>query len=347
MSLPFEPPLKPMLAKLQSEMPEGEGWLYEPKWDGFRALVFRDGPSTVVISRDGRPFERYFPELLPALEDALPGSCVVDGEIVVAGEDSLEFDAMLLRIHPAESRVRMLAEQSPASFVAFDLLAEGDADLRDEPLTRRRSALEERLGDSAIPPQATKTEVMKYLRPAPRVVLTPHTSDVSDAKRWFDAYEGAGLDGVIAKREDVLYLPGQRAMVKIKHKRTADCVVGGYRLSKTGDGIGSLLLGLYDGSGSLHYVGHTSSFKAAERRSLLQELKPLEGGTSFAGGRTPGGPSRWASAKDVSWVPLAPELVCEVSFDHMQGGRFRHAATFMRWRPEKQPRECTMDQVLT
>lgn len=345
MPLPFEPPIKPMLAKLQAEMPEGPEWRYEPKWDGFRAIVFRAGSETNLISRDERPFERYFPELIPALEAALPGDCVVDGEIVIPGESSLEFDALLLRIHPAASRVKMLAEASPSSFVAFDLLAEGAEDLRSVPLTARRAGLEKRLGHAAIPPGSTREEVMDGLRPAPRVVLTPHTDDVSEAKRWFEAYEGAGLDGVIAKKQDLLYLPGQRAMLKLKHKRTADCVVGGYRLSKAGDGIGSLLLGLYDDAGGLHYVGHTSSFKAAQRRELLAELRPLEGGSSFGAGRTPGGPSRWASAKDVSWVPLEPQLVCEVSFDHMQGDRFRHAATFMRWRPEKKPGDCTLDQV--
>lgn len=345
MSLPFDPPIKPMLAKLQTDMPEGEEWRYEPKWDGFRAIVFRDGPDTSLISRDERPFERYFPELIPALEEALPGSCVVDGEIVIATETSLAFDALLLRIHPAASRVKMLAEEGPSSFVAFDLLAEGSKDLRDAPLSERREGLESRLEATPISSRASREEVMAALRPAPRVALTPHTSDVREAKNWFEAYEGAGLDGVIAKKHDLVYRSGQRSMVKLKHKRTADCVVGGYRLSKAGDGVGSLLLGLYDDSGGLHYVGHTSSFKAAERRALLAELKPLEGGSSFGAGRTPGGPSRWASAKDVSWIALEPSLVCEVSFDHMQGHRFRHAATFLRWRPEKRPRECTWDQV--
>ena len=347
MALPFSPPLKPMLAKLKPDIPEGDGWLYEPKWDGFRALVFRDGKETSVISRDGKPFERYFPELIVALEESLPKTCVVDGEIVIAGADSLDFDAMLLRIHPAASRVKMLSEESPSSFVAFDLLAHGKSDLRQKPLVERRAKLEELLGHSAIPGNATRQEVMKELRPAPKVALTPHTRDPKEARRWFEAYEGAGLDGVIAKREDLLYLPGKREMVKVKHKRTADCVVGGYRLAKSGDGIGSLLLGVYDDSGLLHYVGHTSSFKAAEKKRLLEELKPLEGGSSFGGGRAPGGPSRWTgmTGRDPSWVPLAPELVCEVSFDHMQGDRFRHAATFIRWREDKKPRECTVDQV--
>ena len=346
MSLPFEPPVQPMLAKLQSDMPEGDEWLYEPKWDGFRAIVFRGNDGVSLVSRDKRPFERYFPELLPALGSAFPGECIVDGEIVIPGQSALDFDSLLLRIHPAASRVRLLAEQTPSSFVAFDLLAEGDRDLRSAPLSERRASLEERLGDAVIPPTADRSEVMECLRPAPKVVLTPQTAAVDEAKRWFDVYEGAGLDGVIAKERDLLYQPGKRAMIKLKHKRTADCVVGGYRLAKSGEGVGSLLLGLYDATGSLHYVGHTSSFKAAERKKLLAELRKLEGGQSFGAGRTPGGPSRWAQGRDVSWVPLAPELVCEVSFDHMQGHRFRHAATFLRWRPEKRAEECSLEQVL-
>ena len=346
MALPFEPPIAPMLAKLKDDIPVGDEWLYEPKWDGFRALVFKDDKDITIFSRDLRPFNRYFPELLPAFADALPKTCVVDGEIVIPGTQSLDFDSMLLRIHPAESRVRMLAEQTPSSFVAFDLLAHASSDLRDKPLTQRRAKLEKILGDKAIPPNASRTAVMKALKPAPVVVLSPSTDDPKVAKRWFEVYEGAGLDGVIAKKSDLLYVPGKREMFKIKHKRTVDCVVGGYRLNKTGDGIGSLLLGLYDESGSLNYVGHTSSFKAEERRRLLKEFKPLEGGHSFGGGRTPGGPSRWTGAKDISWVPLDPKLVCEVSYDHLQGHRFRHAATFMRWRPEKPPAECKMEQVL-
>ncbi len=334
-----------MLAKLQPDIPEGEGWLYEPKWDGFRALVFRDGDKTTLISRDQRPFERYFPELISCLEEALPQSCVVDGEIVIAGKESLDFGALLLRIHPAASRVQLLANESPSSFVAFDLLALDIADLRETPLTDRRARLAQALEGGALPARASRQDVMQALRPAPKVVLTPHTDDPREARRWFEIYEGAGLDGVIAKRHNLLYLPGKREMVKVKHKRTADCVIGGYRLSKSGDGIGSLLLGLYDEAGSLHYVGHTSSFKAAERRQILAELKSLEGGSSFGQGRTPGGPSRWTGKRDVSWVPLAPELVCEVSFDHMQGDRFRHAATFLRWRSDKKPKECTFEQI--
>ena len=346
MPLPFEPPIAPMLAKLQPEIPTGEGWRYEPKWDGFRAIVFRDGATVHLVSRDERPFERYFPELIPAFKEFLPKTCIVDGEIVIPGEDKLAFDAMLLRIHPAASRVKMLSETTPASFVAFDLLAHGTKDLRSTPLAKRRSLLEKALGDHSIPGDATKKQVMAALRPAPRITLTPHTTDPKLAQRWFEVFEGAGLDGVIAKKDDLTYRPGDRAMVKIKHKRTADCVVGGYRLSKSGDGIGSLLLGLYDDTGSLHYIGHTSAFKADERKRLLKDFKKLEGGSSFGGGRVPGGPSRWTGGRDVSWVPIEPVLVIEVSYDYLQGNRFRHAAGFVRWRDDKKPRDCKLDQVL-
>ena len=344
MPLPFEPPVEPMLAKLQREIPTGDGWLYEPKWDGFRAIIFRDRGQTTIISRDERPFDRYFPELHPAL-DTLAKTCVVDGEIVIPGKAALEFDSLLLRIHPAASRVRLLADQTPASFVAFDLLASGSTDLREKPFADRRKRLEKLVPDR-LPSKASKRQVMSILRPAPRVVLTSQTEDPKTAKRWFEAYEGAGLDGVVAKPNDLRYVHGKREMIKVKHQRTVDCVVGGYRLSKAGDGIGSLLLGLYDDQGNFHYVGHTSSFKAAERRELLKRLKKLEGGRSFAGGRMPGGPSRWTGGKDTSWVPLEPTLVCEVAYDHMQGYRFRHAATFLRWRPEKPPKDCKLDQVL-
>jgi ATP-dependent DNA ligase len=326
-----------MLAKLKETMPRGEGWLYEPKWDGFRAIVFRDGDEVQVTSRDTRPIDRYFPELLDPLRAALPGRCVVDGEIVVTGDDGLDFEALLLRIHPAASRIKMLSETVPASFVAFDLLALGDESFLEVPLRERRARLDAALAGapSADPERMRACEVF----------LTPQTADAEEAAVWFDAFEEMGLDGVIAKESHIVYSPGQRTMVKIKHKRTADCVVGGYRLSKAGDGIGSLLLGLYDGDGVLHYVGHTSSFKAPERRRLLEELRPLEGGTSFVGGRSPGGPSRWAAAAEKTWVALEPSLVCEVSFDHMQGERFRHAATFVRWRPEKKPADCDFAQL--
>ena len=326
-----------MLAKLREEMPRGDGWLYEPKWDGFRAIAFRDGDDIALTSRDTRPIDRYFPELLDPLREALPDRCVVDGEVVVTGDDGLDFDALLLRIHPAESRIKLLASSTPSSFVAFDLLALDDESLMDRPLAERRAKLEAALAGA---PSADPDR----MRPC-AVFVTPQTADADEAAVWFDAYEAVGLDGVIAKQSDIVYSPGQRTMVKVKHKRTADCVVGGYRLAKSGDGVGSLLLGLYDEAKTLHYVGHTSSFKAAERRALLEELRPLEGGTSFVGGRAPGGPSRWTGATEKTWVALEPSLVCEVSFDHMQGERFRHAATFVRWRPEKKPEDCDFAQL--
>lgn len=353
MTLPFQPPLEPMLAKLADSIPREEGLLYEPKWDGFRAIVFRDGGEVTVVSRDKKPLNRYFPELVAALEAELTTDCVVDGEVVIPGEHGLEFDSLLLRIHPAESRVTKLAAASPSSFVAFDLLALGDEDLRPVAQGQRRAHLESALEGAALLPAGTTSsgdelvaEVAAALRPGPKLALSPQTDDPDLAEVWFDVFEGAGLDGLIVKRPDQAYLPGKRAMIKVKHQRTADCVVGGYRLNKNKDGIGSLLLGLYDHSKVLHYVGHTSSFKAPERRALLEELSELEGGTSFGDGRTPGGPSRWTGAQGASWVPLRPSRVCEVSYDHLQGGRFRHAATFKRWRPEKPPEECLFDQIL-
>ncbi len=316
-----------MLSKLAHDLPVGPDWLYEPKWDGFRAIVFRDGRDVEIASRDKRPFNRYFPELEPVFRAALPKRCVVDGEIIICRDGKLDFDSLLLRIHPAESRVALLAKQTPASFVAFDLIALGDRDLRATPFVERRKKLE------------------CALRDHDDVTLTPQTDDPADAERWFEGGDGLGLDGVIAKRKDLQYSPGDRVMVKVKRLKTVDCVVGGYRLSKSGDGVGSLLLGAYDGSGVLHYVGHTSSFKAPERRDLLRELRPLEGGHCFGAGRSPGGPSRWTGGRDVSWVPLEPKLVCEVSYDKVQGDRIRHAATFVRWRPEKPPGECSLDQL--
>ncbi|HET7483296.1 MAG TPA: ATP-dependent DNA ligase [Actinomycetota bacterium] len=346
MTLPFGPPLAPMLAKLQEQIPEGPGWLYEPKWDGFRAIVYKDGDELSIISRDNKPLERYFPELPAAIAAVTPPACVIDGEVVLCDEKGLDFDQLQLRIHPAASRVAMLSEQIPASFVAFDLLAEGSTDLRATPLKERRRALEKALaGAEPMPANPSIEDVISTLTPAPRVALTPQTGDVAIAASWFELLENVGLDGVIAKKDDLLYEPNKRVMVKIKHKRTADCVVGAYRVHKSGDGVGSLLLGLYDDSGTLHYVGHTSSFKAKERPELLAMLKPLEGGTSFGGGRAPGGPSRWTGAKEKTWVPLKPELVCEVSFDFLQGNRFRHAATFIRWRDDKKPEECGFDQL--
>jgi ATP-dependent DNA ligase len=333
-----------MLAKLADELPEGEGWLYEPKWDGFRAIVFRGGPGEVYIqSRDSRPFDRYFPELHDALLERLPDVCVVDGEIVIATPHGLAFDALQLRLHPAASRVAKLAKELPASFVAFDLLAIDGRDLRDAPQIERRRRLEQALA-----------------RVQPPVHLTPLTRDRVLARDWLDRFEGAGLDGVIAKHADLLYQPGKRAMLKIKHARTADCVVAGFRWHKSGkDKVGSLLLGLFDEEGRLHHVGVTSSFTMVKRAELVAELAPLrenaleghpwrEWAEISAGGelvRMPGGQSRWSAGKDLSWEPLRVERVCEVKYDHLQGDRFRHAATFLRWRPDKQPADCRYDQL--
>lgn len=335
LKLPFQPPLEHMLAKISAEIPRADGWIYEPKWDGFRALVFFDGREVYLQSRDMKPLGRYFPELEESLRGALPGPLVLDGEIVIAGARGLDFDALQMRIHPAESRVRMLAGQTPSSFVAFDLLADGEEDLRQRPFSERRQRLESVLGGVGPP-----------------VHLTPATADPDRAQDWFERFEGAGLDGVIAKKLDDPYRPGVRSMLKIKHLRTVDCVVGGFRWNKGEEGrsVGSLLLGLYDETGVLHHVGHTSSFKAAEKRALVDKLQPLvtnDESVGFGKGRTPGGPSRWTSGRDMSWVRLRPELVCEVTFDYLQADRFRHAATFKRWRPDKPPEACTRDQIET
>jgi ATP-dependent DNA ligase len=349
-NLPFGPPIEPMLAKLSADMPDGDGWLFEPKWDGFRAIVFRDGDETYIQSRDLRPLDRYFPELPPALRDNLPPRCVVDGEIVIPGPDGLDFDALLLRIHPAESRVRLLAGQTPASFVAWDLLALDDEDLRARPQAERRAGIEEALR-----------------RAEPPIHLTPATLNVDVARDWFDRFEGAGLDGVIAKPLAAPYQPGKRAMLKIKHARTADCVVAGFRWHKNGPAthVGSLLLGLYDDGGKLHHVGVTSSFSWARRRELADELAPLRenalaghpwaewaewagmGSADASGSRMPGATSRWNRGKDLSWEPLRIERVCEVAYDHLQGDRCRHATTFRRWRPDKRPADCRYDQLAT
>jgi ATP-dependent DNA ligase len=346
MRLPFQPPLAPMLSRAADALPGGDGWQFEPKWDGFRTLVFRDGGEIVLQSRDEKPMNRYFPELAAPLAAALPERCVVDGEIVIAGESGLDFEALLLRIHPAASRVKLLAEQSPASFVAWDLLALGDEDLRETPLSERRERLERALAGDA-----------------PSVHLSPATRDRAVAEDWFRRFEGAGLDGVMAKRLDEPYRPGERTMIKIKHSRTADCVVAGFRWHKNGEGtmVGSLLLGLYDGGGTLHHVGVTAAFTHAVRRELVEELAPLrenaleghpwrgwaeaQDEASAKGQRMPGASSRWNRGKDLSWVPLRPERVCEVAYDHMQGSRFRHAARFVRWRPDKDPRDCRYDQL--
>jgi ATP-dependent DNA ligase len=338
LKLPFQPPVPHMLAKLEAEVPAGPLWIYEPKWDGFRCLVFFDGGDVYLQSRDLKPLGRYFPELEAALKDVLPKAMVLDGEVVIATDHGLDFDALQLRIHPAESRVRMLAEQTPASFVAFDLLAEGGEDLRAAPFGERRKRLEVALAGVGPP-----------------VHVTPATDDAEKARDWFQRFEGAGLDGVVAKRVDEPYKPGVRAMVKIKHLRTVDCVVGGFRWNRGEEGksVGSLLLGLYSDEGVFHFVGHTSSFKAKEKRELVDFLAPYvveDGGVGFGKGRTPGAVSRWtrAAGRDpADWVRLRPELVCEVTFDYLQGPRFRHAATFRRWRHDKPPDACTFDQIAT
>ena len=346
--LPFQPPVEPMLAKPSPALPAEGEWLYEPKWDGFRAIVFRDGDDTFIQSRDLKPLDRYFPELPPALKANLPERCVLDGEVVIAGPGGLAFESLLLRIHPAESRVRMLAEQTPASFVAWDLLALGDSDLRRERQDDRRRLLEESLR-AARPP----------------IHLTPATVDREKAADWFDRFEGAGLDGVIAKRLDQPYEPGKRVMLKVKHQRTADCVVAGFRWHKNGPGtaIGSLLLGLYDDKDTLHHVGITASFTWDKRVALVEELAPLRenaleghpwgdwaewssfGAADASGKRMPGATSRWNRGKDLSWEPLRPERVVEVAYDHLQGDRFRHGTTFLRWRPDKRPQDARYDQL--
>src|SRR5947199_27671 len=346
MRLPFAPPLAPMLSSAADALPEGDGWQFEPKWDGFRTLVFRDGDEILLQSRDEKPMNRYFPELIAPLVAVLPKRCVVDGEIVIVGEDGLDFEALLLRIHPAATRVKLLAEQTPASFVVWDLLALGDEDLREAPLATRRERLEEVLKDAAPP-----------------VHLSPATRDRALAEDWFKRFEGAGLDGVMAKRLDSPYRPGERTMIKVKHSRTADCVVAGFRWHKSGPGtmIGSLLLGLYDDEGQLHHVGVTAAFTNKVRRELVDELAPLrehalenhpwrhwaeaEAQARAEGQRMPGASSRWNRGKDLSWEPLRPERVCEVAYDHLQGDRFRHATTFLRWRPDKPPSECRYDQL--
>jgi ATP-dependent DNA ligase len=332
-----------MLAKLADAVPEGAGWIYEPKWDGFRALVFRDGDEVSIQSRDLKPLDRYFPELAEPLRRNLPERCVVDGEIVVMGPEGLAFETMLLRIHPAASRVAMLAQAAPASMVLWDLLAEGDEDLRQTPQGERRRRLELALAGARAP-----------------IHLTPATRDRALALDWFDRFEGAGLDGVMAKREEEPYRPGARAMIKVKHQRTADCVVAGFRWHKNGPGtmVGSLLLGLYDGEGHLQHVGIAASFTTKRRQELVAELEPLRtdaltghpwgawrGNFEGEGQRMPGGTSRWNRGKDLSWEPLRPELVCEVSYDHLQGTRFRHATHFLRWRPDKPPADCRYDQL--
>ncbi len=341
MTLAVRPPVAPMLAKLARELPRGEGLFYEPKWDGFRCIVFRDTDEVELGSRNEKPLTRYFPELVAALSRELPDRCVLDGEIVIAGPGGLDFDALSQRIHPAEKRIRQLAEATPASFVAFDLLAHGDTSYLETPYAQRRAALE------------------KLLKKAkPPVHLTPATDDPEVANDWFSRFEGAGLDGVVAKAADLHYLPDKRAMVKVKHQRTADCVVAGFRTHKDGEGVGSLLLGLFDAEGTLHHVGVASGFSAVRRRGLVTEVEPyrskaLEGhpwagwAPEGEGGRMPGGTNRWNAGKDMTWEPLRAEAVCEVSYDHLQQDRFRHATTLVRWRPDREPVSCTYDQLDT
>jgi ATP-dependent DNA ligase len=331
-----------MLAKLATEIPAGDGYLYEPKWDGFRAIVFRGGNEAFIQSRDLRPLDRYFPELHAAFLAGLPEGSVVDGEIVIATPRGLDFEALQMRLHPAQTRVAMLARETPAAFVAFDAIAVDGQDLRDFAQSVRRMQLERLLTSVELP-----------------IHLTPMTRDRVQASEWLSRFEGAGLDGVMAKPATGTYQPGKRAMIKVKHARTADCVVAGFRWHKAGrqELVGSLLLGLYDGSGRLHHVGVTSSFTMAMRRLLAVELAPLAERAlenhpwrewAEADGRMtrmPGGQSRWSAGKDLSWVPLRIERVCEVRYDHMQGTRFRHAAVFERWRPDKPPIDCGYDQL--
>lgn len=346
MNLPLNPPMPPMLAKRVAELPEGSEWIYEPKWDGFRALIFRNGKNLLIQSRDGKSLNRYFPELLEPLLSQLPDRCVLDGEIVIAKNGALDFDALQLRIHPAASRVKLLSQQAPASIVFFDLLSQGTRDLREEPFSARRKELESVLS-SATPP----------------LHITPATDDRKRALDWFRRFEGAGLDGVMAKSKEGAYVADKRVMFKVKHERDCDCVVAGFRWYRKGDrpAIGSLLLGLYDDSGVLQHVGVCGSFSLEKRVELVEYLKPYrEKATSkhpwksSAGDdpesgngshRIPGGQSRWSQGKNLSWEPLHIELVAEVAYEHMQSGRFRHMAQFRRWRFDKKPDDCTYAQL--
>jgi ATP-dependent DNA ligase len=326
-----------MLAKLVRELPEGDGLFYEPKWDGFRCIVFRDGDDITLASRNEKPLDRYFPELVDSLRANLPEACVLDGEIVIVGQAGLDFDALSNRIHPAASRIKLLAETTPAAFVAFDLLAIGEHDLMGAPYVERRAQLE---------------KVLERARPP--IYLTPMTDDPSVARDWFSRFEGAGLDGVIVKPGDLAYLPDKRANFKVKHERTADCVVAGFRWHKEGGVVGSLLLGLYDDRGQLHHVGVASGFSASRRREFVDELAPyreraaddhpwLEDVTATT--RVPGAISRWSAGKNLDWEPLRAELVAEVAYGQLQGDRFRHATSFVRWRPDRKPTSCRYDQL--
>jgi ATP-dependent DNA ligase len=344
--LPVNPPVLPMLAKRVDDLPVGGTWIFEPKWDGFRALIFRDRDEIEIQSRDEKPLNRYFPELVDALKSQLPARCVLDGEIVIAKNGGLDFEALQLRLHPAASRVKLLSQQIPASIIFFDLLCEGDRDLRGEPFQERRRELEALLS-SAAPP----------------IHLTPATRESSVASDWFRRFEGAGLDGVIAKPISGAYEPNKRVMLKIKHERDCDCVVAGFRWYRKGDvpSVGSLLLGLFDDSGALQHVGVCASFTAEKRLELVEFLEPYRENAlanhpwkqwvdsitadGDIGHRIPGGQSRWSQGKDLSWEPLRPELVVEVAYEHMQGSRFRHMAHFRRWRTDKKPSDCTYAQL--
>ena len=345
MNLLVNPPVLPMLANRVGELPPGEGWIFEPKWDGFRTLVFRDGDELFIQSRDEKPLDRYFPELIDPLKAQLPEKCVLDGEIVIARDTGLDFEALQLRLHPAASRVKMLAGEIPASVVFFDVLCEGDRNLCSAPFRERRAALEAILANAAPP-----------------LHITPATRDRDTAGDWFRRFEGAGLDGVVAKGERGTYEPNKRVMLKVKHERECDCVVAGFRWHKNGEGtaLGSLLLGLYADDGNLEHVGVCASFTAAKRRELVTFLEPyrenaLEGHpwrawaeaepATAATHRRPGAVSRWSKGKDLSWEPLRPELVVQVAYDHMQGSRFRHTAQFRRWRSDKRPSDCTFAQL--
>jgi ATP-dependent DNA ligase len=348
MQLPVMPPVEPMLATAVPQIPTKSGMRYEPKWDGFRTIVFRDGDEVELVSRGGKTMTRYFPDVVAQLRAQLPPRCVVDGEVVLVRRPDdqvprLDFESLQQRIHPAASRVKMLAETTPCDFVAFDLLALGERDLMGEAYEVRRETLETAL--AAVEPP---------------VHVTPTTTDPAEAQQWFEIFEGAGLDGLIAKPADIAYVPGKRLMYKIKHARTADCVVAGFRYHKTGEVVGSLLLGLFDDEGRLHHVGVSASFTAARRKELLTELEPYRAGADKdhpwmgwlegaeyggEGQRIPGGVSRWTGTKDLSWHPLRAELVVEVGYDAMEGDRFRHTAQFRRWRPDRTPRSCTYEQL--
>lgn len=337
------PPVEPMLAKSVSEVPVGEGMTYEPKWDGFRCLVFRDGDEVELASRGGKSMSRYFPEVIDQARVQFPERCVVDTELVVIRRDdgmpTLDFELLQQRIHPAASRVNLLAGQIPADVIAFDLLALGDESLMDTPFTQRRARLLE--ASAAV---------------TPPVHVTPASTDPELARHWFEIFEGAGLDGVIAKTPDLPYVPGKRSMFKVKHARTADCVLAGFRWHKSGPVLGSLLLGLYDQAGGLRFVGVSASFTAARRRDLIDELAPLrmddldghpwaEWAAPSEGTRMPGAVSRWSAGKTLEWEPLRPERVVEVAYDAMEGDRFRHTARFVRWRPDRDPRSCDYQQL--